>query len=403
MTDEPDIVRELKDAEKLEMLQSKKNSYEKLDVVDDLSKDIHDDSVVFAEDDMNEKTEDIQIGHLEEKYRMIFENSAVAITVTDSNEHIVSWNKYTEQLLGMKKDELHMRPVQSLYPPDEWKKIRSENVRRRGMQHHLETKILRKNKEPLDVDISLSILKDRHGNIIGSIGVIRDISDRKEMERKLMSERDLLQSLLDNIPDSIYFKDAERNFIKVNKTKASHSYVTKKDMIGKTDFDFFLEGDARKTNEDDHRVMETGKPIVNKTEKITDKNGVERWISVTKIPRYDTEGRIVGTMGISRDITLLIMGENELKESEERYRTIFENSAVAIMLTNENEKIISWNKYTETLLSKGKDELYMKPVESLYPAEEWQKIRSQNVRQKGMQHRLETKIFGKDNEALDVD
>ncbi len=403
MTDEPDIVRELKDVEKFEMLQSKGDSYEKLDMVDDLSKDTPDESVVFAEDDINEKTEDIKIGHLEEKYRMIFENSAVAITVTDSNEHIVSWNKYTEQLLGMKKADLHMRSVQSLYPPDEWKKIRSENVRQKGMQHHLETKILRKNKEPLDVDISLSVLKDRRGNVIGSIGVIRDISDRKEMERKLMSERDLLQSLLDNIPDSIYFKDAERKFIKVNKTKASHSYVTKEDMIGKTDFDFFSEGDARKTNEDDRRVMETGKPIVNKTEKITDKNGMERWVSVTKIPRYDTEGRIVGTMGISRDISLLIMGEHELKESEERYRTIFENSAVAIMLTNENEKIISWNRYTETLLGKWKDELYMKPVESLYPAEEWQKIRSQNVRQKGIQHRLETKIFGKDNETLDVD
>jgi PAS domain S-box-containing protein len=403
MTDEPDIVRELKDVEKFEMLQSKGDSYEKLDMVDDLYKDTHDESVVFAEDDANEKTEDIQIGHLEEKYRMIFENSAVAITVTDSNEHIVSWNKYTEQLLGMKKDDLHMMSVQSLYPPDEWKKIRSENVRQKGMQHHLETKILRKNKEPLDVDISLSVLKDRRGNVIGSIGVIRDISDRKEMERKLMSEHDLLQSLLDNIPDSIYFKDAERKFIKVNKTKASHSHVTKKDMIGKTDFDFFSEGDARKTNEDDRRVMETGKPIVNKTEKITDKNGLERWVSVTKIPRYDTKGSIVGTMGISRDITLLIMGENELKESEERYRRIFENSAVAIMLTNENEKIISWNKYTESLLGKDKDELYMKPVESLYPAEEWQKIRSQNVRQKGMQHHLETKIFGKNNEMLDVD
>ena len=214
MTDEPDIVRELKDVEKFEMLQSKGDSYEKLDIVDDLSKDTPDESVVFAEDDANEKTEDIQIGHLEEKYRMIFENSAVAITVTDSNEHIVSWNKYTEQLLGMKKDDLHMMSVQSLYPPDEWKKIRSENVRQKGMQHHLETKILRKNKEPLDVDISLSVLKDRRGNVIGSIGVIRDISDRKEMERKLMSERDLLQSLLDNIPDSIYFKDAERKFIK---------------------------------------------------------------------------------------------------------------------------------------------------------------------------------------------
>ena len=72
MTDEPDIVKELKDVEKFKTLQSKGDSYEKLDMVDDLSKDTHDESVVFAEDDINEKTEDIRIGHLEEKYRMIY-------------------------------------------------------------------------------------------------------------------------------------------------------------------------------------------------------------------------------------------------------------------------------------------------------------------------------------------
>ena len=121
----------------------------------------------------------------EEKYRTIFENSAIAITLVDKNERIISWNKYTEILLEMSNDDLNMKPVSFLYPEEEWKKIRTENIRQKGMQHHFETKILKKNNEPLDVDISVSVLKDNEGNVTGSIGVIKDISGYKKIEREL--------------------------------------------------------------------------------------------------------------------------------------------------------------------------------------------------------------------------
>ena len=96
----------------------------------------------------------------EEKYRIIFENSAVAITVTNEHERIIAWNNYAEALLGMSKDELVNIPIESLYPPEEWKRIRKENIRQKGMQHHFETKMLRRDNEPIDVDISLSVMRD---------------------------------------------------------------------------------------------------------------------------------------------------------------------------------------------------------------------------------------------------
>ena len=255
----------------------------------------------------------------EEKYRTIFENSAVAITLTDENEQIISWNKFTEDLLDMNRDDLFMKPVESLYPPEEWKKIRKKNIRQKGMQHHLETKILRKNNEPIDVDISLSVLKNHEGVIVGSIGVIKDITEQKKIENELEYKHNLLQSLLDNIPDSIYFKDEKNRFIKVNKAKAKRSNTTIEEMMGKTDFDFFLKEDAERSFEDDKKVMETGKPIVNKVEKTKDKKGVERWVLTTKIPRFNKRDDIIGTMGISRDIT-------KLKKSEEKYKNLFETA-----------------------------------------------------------------------------
>ena len=108
---------------------------------------------------------------------------------------------------------------------------------------------------------------------------------------------------MDSIPDSVYFKDDENRFIKVNKAKAEHSGVKPEEMVGKTDFDFLSPEQAQKAFKDDEEVLNTGKFIINKAEKITNNDGTTRWLSVTKIPRFDPEGNIIGTMGISRDIT----------------------------------------------------------------------------------------------------
>ncbi|RLF58842.1 MAG: hypothetical protein DRN27_04240, partial [Thermoplasmata archaeon] len=83
------------------------------------------------------------------RYETIFRNSAVAIMLTDADEKIIDWNDYTEQMLAMNRSDLYLKPVKELYSEDEWSKIRSENIREKGMQHHLETKILRKDSSPL--------------------------------------------------------------------------------------------------------------------------------------------------------------------------------------------------------------------------------------------------------------
>jgi len=397
--------------------------------------------LILIWDITDRKLKEVQLRESEERYKCIFDNSAVAIMLTDDRERIVSWNKYTETLLGMGEDELLTKPVAMLYPPDEWKKIRGERVREKGMQHHLETRMFKKDNSLIDVDISISVLKTDDGTVSGSIGVIkditeqkkaekliieseekfhglfecstdgmlildargeivdtnseilkmfgvskeemvgnnflsmglltpkslsivvnqfqellaskiaisqetevidkegkiieaelssfflvkksnevdnfvlviRDIRDRKQFEMKLSREHSLLQTLMDSVPDSIYFKDDQNKFIKVNKSKAAHNNVKPEDMIGKTDYDFLTEEQAKKAFEDDDEVLKTGKFIINKIEKLTGADGSERWVSVTKIPRFDQEGNIIGTMGISRDIT-------EWKKLEEMYK-----------------------------------------------------------------------------------
>ncbi len=136
----------------------------------------------------------------EEKYQMIFENSAVAITMADEQERLISWNKFTENLLGMDEEDLHLRPTSSLYPPEEWRKIRACNVRQKGLQHHLvETAMIRKDGTIVEVDISLSVLKNPEDETIGSIGIVRDITERRKAEEKFKETMEIKSQFISTV------------------------------------------------------------------------------------------------------------------------------------------------------------------------------------------------------------
>ena len=133
---EPEIVKFLRDEDRLGKLYSKlQSNFKELEILDKPLENASDDVINVIKNDTGRKIEYSELDGLEEKYKTIFETSAVAITLTDENERIILWNKYTENLLGMNKDDLYMKPVELLYPPEEWRRIRSENVRQKGMQH----------------------------------------------------------------------------------------------------------------------------------------------------------------------------------------------------------------------------------------------------------------------------
>lgn len=133
----------------------------------------------------------------------------------------------------------------------------------------------------------------------------------------------LLLSLMDNIPDRIYFKDLQSRFVLVNRAKVlACGAVNADDIRGKTDFDYFSEEHARAAMDDERRVVATGQPVIGKEEKETWPDGRIAWCWTTKMPLRDEEGRIVGTFGISRDVTEQHLAQDALRDSEERYRQL---------------------------------------------------------------------------------
>ncbi len=132
---------------------------------------------------------------------------------------------------------------------------------------------------------------------------------------ELLDDRYLLDTLMEHIPDQIYFKDAKSRFVRVSRALASRLGVEDAaDAVGKTDFDFFAGEHAQKAFADEQRLLETGEPLVGIEERETWHDGREAWVSTTKVPLRDRSGRIVGLFGISRDVTDKKLDELRLVE-----------------------------------------------------------------------------------------
>jgi PAS domain S-box-containing protein len=133
-------------------------------------------------------------------------------------------------------------------------------------------------------------------------------------------ERDLLQSLMDNSPDYIYFKDVHSRFVRINRAHARHFHLRNpEEAIGKSDADFFSESEAQQKLVDEQCLMASGTPLLGKIEKIDWPDG-EHWVSSTKVPIYGADGKVTGLVGISRDITASKKAEMERQMIELQLR-----------------------------------------------------------------------------------
>ena len=263
--------------------------------------------LALIQDITERKKAENKLKESEQKYRGLFECMTDGIMISDARGEILDANCRAYEIFSLKKEDmignnflgmglLTQNSLSILVR--QFEELLSDRI---AKIHEIEIKD--KNGNTLNIELSSFFLFKKEDEDVNFVVLVRDISDRKKAEIEIARAHELLQTLLDNIPDSIYFKDENNRFVMVNKAKAAHANVSPEDMVGKTDFDFMSEDQARKSFEDDEELLKTGKVIVNKIEKLIGNDGIERWISVTKIPRFDEEGNIIGTVGISRDIT----------------------------------------------------------------------------------------------------
>ncbi len=254
----------------------------------------------------------------EEKFRNLVENISDVIFEVDNQWQIQYISPVIEKIMGYKPIEMigtHL--IGFMHEPDKQAFIDHFSELKDKVETVYENRYITKTGEICWVRTSLKASFEGE-NFIGGTGTLIDITKRKENELALFKEQYLMEILMNIIPDHLYFKDLESRFIRISKSNnRSFGIADSSEAIGKTDFDFFSEEHARLAYSDEQEIIKTGKTIT-KEEKETWVNGPDTWVFSTKMPLRDLEGNIVGTFGISRDITERKRFEQELLEAKEK-------------------------------------------------------------------------------------
>ncbi|MGD0812938.1 MAG: PAS domain S-box protein [Verrucomicrobiota bacterium] len=295
---------------------------------------------------------------LQERYREIFEGANDLIFTLDTEGRLTSLNPAGRDALGYNVEEVSQLAIGRILAPGsgglekkvlEMARAGGDPKGGNGDVITCESEFISKDGRRLLVETSLRLMqKDGKAHSIQAIS--RDITERKKAEAALAQASSLLKTLLDNVLDVIYFKDRDSRFVRVSRStvrkalghgaKGFDSNPTQqpisaeqmeeftKYLQGKSDFDLFAEEHARAAFEDEQEIMRSRKPIAGKLERETHPDGHVSWCLTTKMPWFDETGKIVGTFGVSKDITALKQAESELEATHQR---LLETSRLAGM------------------------------------------------------------------------
>ncbi len=240
----------------------------------------------------------------EEKYRLLFENNPLPMWVYDLETlAFLSVNDATIRRYGYQRNEFLSMTINDIRPAEELTVLLENlNAAHQTMERSGPWKHRKKDGSLIEVEIhSHEILYEgRPARLV----LANDVTERVLAEQVLANERNLLRTLIDNLPDTIFVKDVNSRLVIDN---SAHQKMLRADspeeVVGKTDFDFFPRELATAYHNDEKQVIQSGQPLINREEPFIEPDGRQRWLLTTKIPVRDPQGMITGIVGINHDIT----------------------------------------------------------------------------------------------------
>ena len=250
----------------------------------------------------------------EARFRSLYGNTPIGMYRTSPDGHILMANPALIRMLGHANfEELSQRDLaKEGYSPEYPRSEFQKRIEQAGQVNGFESAWKRKDGSTIYVLESAYLVRDEKDQPLYYEGTVEDITERTQAKNKLDEERNLLRTLIDNLPDRVYVKDVQGRKILSNLADWQASGgKTMEDVIGKTDFETYSPELAEKYWALDKSVIDTGVSIINREEPGLDSLGNPIHVLTSKVPIHDSQAKIVGLVGIGRDIT-------ELKQSQER-------------------------------------------------------------------------------------
>jgi PAS domain S-box-containing protein len=290
-------------------------------------------SITTIEDISSRKTAEEALHESEARFRGIFENASVGITIFDRDSRLLQANDKFFQILGYSQEELLGRSFHSFTHPDD---INPDRERFSMLfdgtlqSYDVEKRYLRKDGSVVWVRVARSAQHDATGKTIYSISMVQDITTRKMAEENLHRTTQLLSAIMENTPDFLFVKDREGRMLIANKALLQDLGKSADEVIGKTDAEFLGDDAAEQIMKNDQEVMSSGQTVV--FEEILHPEGDRRVYLSTKSPYKDNDGKVIGLIGIARDITKRKHAEESVRETERLLRTVLQILPVGVWI-----------------------------------------------------------------------
>ena len=342
--------------------------------------------------------------------------------IKDENSRFIALNRAFGEAVGMDIASLIHQTCEICFGKERAKKFRKDDleVMKGRRQKAIEENIIDSQNNRVWLETIKSPILNHSGKAIGTVGISRDISKRKRAEERLQQahnelkrivkectadleqaneqlrleieerkqaqkeasyEQGLMQTLLDNIPDYVYFKDKNRRFVRASNFFCDLFKCSLENIIGKKDEDLFPKEIAEETASDDRHVIKTGIPLINKEEGGESIGGEEHWVLTTKLPWRDNKGNIIGLFGISREITDRKRAEEALRKSSELFEKTFISQRDAIFILNPDvpAKITDCNPAAEKTFGYTRQEMLGRSIAFLHVNEATMKKFQENL------------------------
>lgn len=277
----------------------------------------------------------------EEKYRNLYETIKDGLVATDLDGRILDCNQAYLDMLGYTREEVTQLTYQRLTPVT-WHEIEKNIVKNqimiKGYSDEYEKEYIKKDGTVFPVSLRVWLVKDERGRFKGMWGIVRDITERKQIEKKLNDLNKSLERrvyertreltmvneklrtsenkyrfLLENLPLRIFYKDRNSIYISCNENLAKDFHIKPEEIAGKTDYSFFPKEIAEEYRANDREVIDSGQR--KDIEKKYMKDEQEFIFHTIKVPIRNEKGNIIGILGSSLDITEKVSLEREAQQS----------------------------------------------------------------------------------------
>jgi PAS domain S-box-containing protein len=356
----------------------------------------------------------------EQRLSQIFDFLPDATFAIDLNGKVIAWNRAIEEMTGVKAEQimgrgdheygLHFygirRPmlVDLVLTFDEEIKNKYHFVKKEG------DVLLAEGDAPVRGEQSRALwgkarpLYDSEGNIVGAIEAIRDITERKRSQDELFDSRQMLRSVLDNIPQRVFWKDRNSVYVGCNKPFVLDcGYEDPGELVGKTAYDHASAALADIYRADDREVMGSGRPKINYEQLQIRPDGSQAWVITSKVPMYDKVGQVIGVLGTYADITERKLMEEEIRQTNAYLENIFDNSPDSIAIVDSYGRFIRWNKMAEALHGYTFEDMKGKSAFDLYANKDELKKLLMSLRREGSVKKWEMRMQRKDGSSVPLE